>query len=157
LDSNHIPSCTSAGSVLQLCKVSQNSNKPVRRSCTYKVHDPHFRESISWIKLGLPEKCLWCHFNWKERTWWILIQWTKPLFLYHPTNKIWGVYRNHPVRTLYLWPLNLPPLGASYNLTARKSVEICSFYYKKGHLWTAWVLFEYLCLSWLINTLYLVK
>jgi hypothetical protein len=49
LDSNHIPSCTSAGSVLQLCKVSQNSNKPFRKSCTYKVHDPPFRESISWI------------------------------------------------------------------------------------------------------------
>ena len=49
LDSNHIPSCTSAGSVLQLCKVSQNSNKPFRRSCAYKVHDPPFRECISWI------------------------------------------------------------------------------------------------------------
>ena len=49
MDSNHIPSCTSAGSVLQLCKISQNSNKPFRRSCTYKVHDPPFRESISWI------------------------------------------------------------------------------------------------------------
>jgi hypothetical protein len=49
LDSNHIPSCTSAGSVLQLCKVSQNYNKPFRRSCTYKVHNPPFRESISWI------------------------------------------------------------------------------------------------------------
>ena len=47
LDSNHISSCTSAGSVLQLCKVSQKSNKPLRRSCAYKVHDPHFRESIS--------------------------------------------------------------------------------------------------------------
>ena len=35
--------------VLQLCKVSQNSNKPFRRSCAYKVHDPSFRESISWI------------------------------------------------------------------------------------------------------------
>jgi peptide subunit release factor RF-3 len=30
-----------AGSVLQLCKVSQNSNKPFRRSCAYKVHDRH--------------------------------------------------------------------------------------------------------------------
>jgi hypothetical protein len=49
LDSNHIPSCTSAGSVLQLYKVSQNFNKPLRRSCAYKVHDPPFRESISWI------------------------------------------------------------------------------------------------------------
>ena len=38
LDSNHIPSCTSAGSVLQLCKVSEKSNKLFRRSCTYKVH-----------------------------------------------------------------------------------------------------------------------
>jgi hypothetical protein len=38
---------TSAGSVQQMCKVSQNSNKPFRRSCTYKVHDPLFRESIS--------------------------------------------------------------------------------------------------------------
>ena len=47
LDSSHIPSCTSAGSVLQLCKVSQKSNKPFRRSCAYKVHDPPFRESIS--------------------------------------------------------------------------------------------------------------
>ena len=37
LDSNHIPSCISAGSVLQLCKVSQKSNKPFRRSCAYKV------------------------------------------------------------------------------------------------------------------------
>jgi hypothetical protein len=32
LDSNHIPSCTSAGRVLQLCKVSQNSNEPFRTS-----------------------------------------------------------------------------------------------------------------------------
>ena len=38
LDSNHIPSCTSAGIVLQLCKVSQKSNKSFRRSCAYKVH-----------------------------------------------------------------------------------------------------------------------
>jgi hypothetical protein len=36
LDSDHISSCTSAGSVLQLCKVSQKSNKPSRRSCAYK-------------------------------------------------------------------------------------------------------------------------
>ena len=49
MDSNHIPSCTSAGSVLQLCKVSQNSNKPFKRSYAYKVHNPPFRESISWI------------------------------------------------------------------------------------------------------------
>jgi hypothetical protein len=52
LDSDHISSCTSAGSVLQLWKVSQKSNKPFRRSCAYKVHDPPFREfteSISWI------------------------------------------------------------------------------------------------------------
>ena len=49
LDSDHISSCTSVGSVLQLCKVSQKSNKPFRRSCAYKVHDPSFRESISWI------------------------------------------------------------------------------------------------------------
>ena len=49
LDSNHISSCTSAGSLLQLCKVSQKSNKPFRRSCAYKVHDPPFCESISWI------------------------------------------------------------------------------------------------------------
>jgi hypothetical protein len=48
LDSNHIPSCTSAGNVLQLCKVSQNSNKPFR-SCACKVHDLTFRQSISWI------------------------------------------------------------------------------------------------------------
>jgi hypothetical protein len=40
LDSDHISSSTSAGSVLQLCKVSQKSNKPFRRSCAYKVHDP---------------------------------------------------------------------------------------------------------------------
>ena len=38
MDSNHIPSCTSAGSVLHLCKVSQKYNKPFRRSCAYKVH-----------------------------------------------------------------------------------------------------------------------
>ena len=42
LDSDHISSGTSAGSVLQLCKVSQNSNKPFRRSCAYKVNDPPF-------------------------------------------------------------------------------------------------------------------
>ena len=48
MDSNHIPSCTSAGNVLQLCKVLQNSNKPFR-SCAYKVHDLTFRQSISWI------------------------------------------------------------------------------------------------------------
>jgi hypothetical protein len=35
--------------LLQLCKVSKNSNKPFRRSCAYKVHAPPFRESISWI------------------------------------------------------------------------------------------------------------
>ena len=29
--------------------MSQNSNKPLRRSCDYKVHDAPFRESISWI------------------------------------------------------------------------------------------------------------
>jgi glucosamine 6-phosphate synthetase-like amidotransferase/phosphosugar isomerase protein len=33
--------------VLQLCKVSQNSNNPFRRSCAYKVHDTPFRENIS--------------------------------------------------------------------------------------------------------------
>ena len=38
LDSDHISSCTSVGSVLQLYKVSQKSNKPFRRSCAYKVH-----------------------------------------------------------------------------------------------------------------------
>ena len=38
LDSNHIPSCTSAGSVLQLCKVSEKFNKLFMRSCAYKVH-----------------------------------------------------------------------------------------------------------------------
>ena len=45
-DSDHISSCTSAGSVLQLCKISQKSNKPFRRSCAYKVHDPPFREIL---------------------------------------------------------------------------------------------------------------
>ena len=49
LDSDHISSCTSVGSVLQLRKVSEKSNKPFRRSCAYKVHDPPFCESISWI------------------------------------------------------------------------------------------------------------
>ena len=38
LDSDYISSCTSASSVLQLCKVSQKSNKPFRRSCAYKIH-----------------------------------------------------------------------------------------------------------------------
>jgi hypothetical protein len=38
LDRAHISSCTSAGSVLQLCKVSKKSNKPLRRSCAYKVN-----------------------------------------------------------------------------------------------------------------------
>ena len=48
LDSNHIPSCTSAGSILQMWKVSLRSNKSFRRSCAYKVHAlPPFRESIS--------------------------------------------------------------------------------------------------------------
>ena len=37
-DRNHIPSCTSAGSVLHLCKVSFKSNEPFRRSCAYKPH-----------------------------------------------------------------------------------------------------------------------
>jgi hypothetical protein len=41
LDSNHIPSCTSAGSVLQLCKVSFKSNEPFRRSCAYKPISPY--------------------------------------------------------------------------------------------------------------------
>jgi hypothetical protein len=41
LDSNHIPSCTSADSVLLLCKVSFKSNEPFRRSCAYKPISPH--------------------------------------------------------------------------------------------------------------------
>ena len=40
-DRNYIPSCTSAGSVLQLCKVSFNSNEPFRRSCAYKPISPY--------------------------------------------------------------------------------------------------------------------
>jgi hypothetical protein len=45
-----LPSCTSAGCVLQLSKVSYISNKQFSRSCTYKVHTLlPFRESISWI------------------------------------------------------------------------------------------------------------
>ena len=40
-DRNHIPSCTSAGSVLQLCKVTFKSNEPFRRSCTYKPISPY--------------------------------------------------------------------------------------------------------------------
>ena len=39
--SNHIPSCTSAGSVLQLCKVSFKSNEPFRRSWAYKPISPY--------------------------------------------------------------------------------------------------------------------
>ena len=39
--SNHIPSCTSAGSVLQLCKVSFKSNEPFWRSCAYKPISPY--------------------------------------------------------------------------------------------------------------------
>jgi hypothetical protein len=42
LDSDHISSCTSAGSVLQLCKVSQKSNKPFRRSCALQGTRPPF-------------------------------------------------------------------------------------------------------------------
>ena len=38
LDINHIPSCISADSALQLYQVSHKSNQPFRRSCTYKVH-----------------------------------------------------------------------------------------------------------------------
>ena len=39
---HHLPnSCTSAGSVLQLCKVSFKSNEPFRRSCTYKPISPY--------------------------------------------------------------------------------------------------------------------
>jgi hypothetical protein len=49
LDSDHISSCTFADIVLQLCKISQQSKKPFSRSCAYKVHNPPFRESISWI------------------------------------------------------------------------------------------------------------
>ena len=41
LYSNHIPSCTSAGSVLQLCKVSFKSNETFRRSCAYKPISPY--------------------------------------------------------------------------------------------------------------------
>ena len=40
-DRNHIPSCTSSGSVLQLCKVSFESNEPFRRSCAYKPISPY--------------------------------------------------------------------------------------------------------------------
>jgi hypothetical protein len=40
--SSHSPQKSSAGSVLQLSKVSQKFNKPFRRSCAYKVHDPPF-------------------------------------------------------------------------------------------------------------------
>ena len=39
-DRNHIPSHTSAGSVLQLCKVSFKSNEQLSRSCACKVHAP---------------------------------------------------------------------------------------------------------------------
>jgi hypothetical protein len=38
---NHIPSCTSAGSVLQLCKGSFKSNEPFRRRCAYKPISPY--------------------------------------------------------------------------------------------------------------------
>ena len=40
-DRNHIPSCTSEGSVLQLYKVSFKSNEPFRRSCAYKPISPY--------------------------------------------------------------------------------------------------------------------
>jgi hypothetical protein len=49
LDSNHIPSCTSAGSALQLCKVSQNSNKLFRRSCTYKVPPFSWKYRLNYL------------------------------------------------------------------------------------------------------------
>jgi hypothetical protein len=47
---NHIPSCTSAGSALKLCKVSFKSNEPFRRICTYKPISPY--ERISEYKLN---------------------------------------------------------------------------------------------------------
>jgi hypothetical protein len=50
-DRNHIPSCTSAGSVLQLCKVSFKSNEPFRRSCAYTSPTLH-TERISEYKLN---------------------------------------------------------------------------------------------------------
>ena len=38
---NHIHSCTSTGSVVQLCKVSFKSNEPFRRSYAYKPISPY--------------------------------------------------------------------------------------------------------------------
>ena len=37
-DRENLPSCTSSGCVLQLCKVWSESVKPLRRSCTYKTY-----------------------------------------------------------------------------------------------------------------------
>ena len=54
LDSDHISSCTSAGSVLQLCKVSQKSNKPFRRSWAYKVHGRTDRQT-GWFPYIPPQ------------------------------------------------------------------------------------------------------
>jgi hypothetical protein len=42
----------STGSVLQLCKVSQNSNEPFRRSCAYKVHDTPF---VHYLQMCMKE------------------------------------------------------------------------------------------------------
>jgi hypothetical protein len=53
-DRNHIPSCTSAGSVLQLCKVSFKSNEPFRRSCcAYKPISPYFNLYFHEKKEGM--------------------------------------------------------------------------------------------------------
>ena len=76
LDSDHICSCTSAGSVLQLCKVSQNSNKSFRRSCAYKVHGRTDRA----IPIYPPKLCIIIH-NFQRR-----------------------LFRNRPIRNKnYLW------------------------------------------------------
>jgi hypothetical protein len=46
---NHIPSCTSAGRVLQLCKVSFKSNEPLRRCCAYKSISPPPKRLIGFL------------------------------------------------------------------------------------------------------------
>jgi hypothetical protein len=49
LDSKHIPSCTSAGSVLQLCKFHKTPISRLGGVAFTRYTTPRFHESISWI------------------------------------------------------------------------------------------------------------
>ena len=104
--------------------VSQNSNKPFRMSCAYKVHDPPFRESISWIispsKFQTATiflhahlqvvyyKCVKFHKNPISRLGWVALtrymdgRTDRAIPIYHP-NFFYGGYKNCLIRRIDSW------------------------------------------------------